>query len=112
MPSLLHIIRGRRARRPRGSLSAEVRFAPAGDLDLSSAARLKSQLTHALAAVAPGGRLVVDLRAVTFLDCSVLGEVVAVRNAATASGRSLVLTGARGPVRRVLDLTCVGDDRA
>jgi anti-sigma B factor antagonist len=47
----------------------------------------------------------VDLTAVTFLDSSGLHALVTARQAAGQLGRRFTVTGAKGPVLQVLDLT-------
>lgn len=49
--------------------------------------------------------LVVDLSDVSFLDSSGLGALVAIRNHAAESGRTVVVTGLHGTVKKVFEIT-------
>ncbi len=51
-----------------------------------------------------GRRVVVDLTKTEFLACCGIGALAVVRTTLAASGRTLVVTGARGQVRRLLEL--------
>jgi anti-sigma B factor antagonist len=63
----------------------------AGELDISTGAQLHGELARAQARDA---RLVVDLRRVTFMDCSSLGKLVAARaHARRVGGRFVVILG-------------------
>lgn len=73
----------------------------AGEIDLSNASELERHLTS-LVKQAP---VVVDLALVTFMDSTALSAVIAAYHRAAAVGTSIRLAGARGPVRKVLDLT-------
>lgn len=82
--------------------------APAGEHDLHSS----PQLARVLADGLDRGAVVLDLSAATFIDSSVLGEIVAAHDRAREEGRGfeVVLEGAGAPgVRRVLEVT--GIDR-
>jgi anti-anti-sigma factor len=75
----------------------------AGELDLATVARLKDELSELRSA--GFAQLVLDLRAVTFLDSSALSccsaSITRPRRTGRASGSSRAATA----VRRVLDLT-------
>jgi anti-sigma B factor antagonist len=87
-------------RRERGVVIAAV----AGDVDISTAARLR----ECLSGLADGGEtLIVDLNRVTFIDSSGLGALVGAARRAAAHGGSLHAVCARPPTRRLLWLTGV-----
>lgn len=76
----------------------------AGEVDLATAHLLRDRLggvlrEHGLAA------LDVDLAAVTFLDCTGISALVAVRNAAIQAGCQMRITHPQPIVRRVLEVT-------
>lgn len=73
----------------------------AGEIDLSNASGLERHLTD-FVKTAP---VVVDLALVTFMDSTALSAMIAAYHRAAAAGTSIRLAGARGPVRKVLDLT-------
>ena len=74
-----------------------------GELDIATGPALDARLGRALAGHRGDG-LVLDLTAVTFLDCAGLRPVV---RASNRLGRRLCLRGVRGQVARLLDLTDV-----
>lgn len=78
----------------------------AGELDMSSAGRLRQDL---LAAVDDPAVTVVkaDLSGVTFIDSTGIGVLIATNNAATRAGRRFVVTRASAPVIRVLRIVGV-----
>jgi len=71
-----------------------------GELDVAAASALREQL-----AAAPERGLVLDLAGTTFVDSSVLQELLRAREDLRARGARLVLAGAGRPVRRLLELT-------
>ncbi|HYO41127.1 MAG TPA: STAS domain-containing protein [Nocardioidaceae bacterium] len=74
-----------------------------GRLNMVSAPQLKTAVTNA---VAEGrSQVVVDLSAVTFLDSSGLGALIAGLKAARQASGDLRMTGANEQVRTVLRLT-------
>jgi anti-anti-sigma factor len=74
-----------------------------GDLDISTVAPLCAVLDGHLAA---GRRFLrLDLSEVTFLDAAALGGITRVHHEALQSRGTLVITGARPPVTRMLRLT-------
>ena len=81
-----------------------VRVAVVGEVDLATAHLLRDRLLGVLREHAPAV-LDVDLAGVTFLDCTGVSALVAVRNAATRSGRQVRVTHPQPIVRRVLDVT-------
>ncbi|HET7418227.1 MAG TPA: STAS domain-containing protein [Solirubrobacterales bacterium] len=79
-----------------------IRLILAGELDLSSRAHFEQAMKDAQADVS---RVIIDLRALTLIDCASLSVVFDA--AAEARRRDTILTmlDPRGQVRRVLDLT-------
>jgi anti-sigma B factor antagonist len=72
----------------------------AGELDLATASALHGDLTRAVAATRPD--VAVDLRQVTFMDCSVVSVLVAAYKRVRAAGGCLRLIGDdRGPLRLI-----------
>jgi anti-anti-sigma factor len=80
------------------------RAAVVGEVDLATAQDLRDSLLKVLREHPPVA-LTVDLSGVTFLDCTGIGALVAVRNAAVQVDCHLRVTGPRPNVRRILDLT-------
>jgi anti-anti-sigma factor len=76
-----------------------------GEIDLAVREELDHVLQHAVAS----SRTVteVDLRDVTFLDCSGIGVLIAVANTAHGQGHDVIVSHPLGIVRRVLELTAV-----
>lgn len=83
---------------------AMARVAVAGEVDLATAAALRERLLHVLYDQSPD-LIDVDLAGVTFLDCTGIGALVAVRNAAVQAGRQVRVSHPRPIVRRVLEVT-------
>jgi anti-anti-sigma factor len=81
-----------------------VRVAVVGEVDLATAHLLRDRLLGVLREQAPAV-LDVDLAGVTFLDCTGISALVAVRNAAMNTGRQVRVTHPQPIVRRVLDVT-------
>jgi anti-sigma B factor antagonist len=78
-----------------------------GDLDISTAAPLRAVLDGHLAS---GRRFLrLDLSQVTFLDAAALGGITRVHHNALAARGTLVITGARPPVARMLRVTGLDD---
>jgi len=75
-----------------------------GEFDVASRDRLRDALRQAVDGC-PGDRVVVDLTAVEFMDCTVLGVLVHAHNHAAALGRQLVLVNPAGPVQRLLSIS-------
>jgi anti-sigma B factor antagonist len=74
-----------------------------GDLDLSTAPEVEREIRRAEAR--RPGVLVLDLRAVTFLDSSILREIVAAHVRARRDGRRLAVAVGSEAVRRVFRIT-------
>ena len=79
-----------------------------GEIDLSVAPTLRESGTEMAKLVAPG-RLEADLGAVTFIDSSGLGALIALRNAARQCGAELVLVRVSDTVARFFELAGVRD---
>jgi anti-sigma B factor antagonist len=74
-----------------------------GELDISATPRLSTVL--AMAATNPGGRLVLDLSDVTFIDSTALGTILKAAAQLDESGTLLAVVAPEGPVRRLLEMT-------
>ena len=74
----------------------------AGELDLSVASTLRRHLIRSTTATRRD--IVVDLRQVTFMDCSTIGVLVVLNNHVRATGGCLQLTGLSPGPLRVLSL--------
>lgn len=75
-----------------------------GELDLAARQDL---LDAVMRPIAEGTDLLIDLEAVTFLDSESLSALIQGFNAAGEAGTGFRLVGARGTVRRVLEVTGV-----
>jgi anti-sigma B factor antagonist len=73
-----------------------------GEVDIVDAASVMAALA---AAAARNPRIIIDLAALEFIDCSGLGALGRVRAQARQAGGDLLLAAPRGQVRRILDLT-------
>jgi anti-anti-sigma factor len=78
-----------------------IRLVLAGELDLSARAHFKQALTDAQA---DASRVVLDLQALTLIDCASLSVVFDAALEARRRSAVLILLDPRGQVRRVLDL--------
>lgn len=78
-----------------------VRLVVQGELDLASAPRLE-EATQAIEC--PDGDLVLDLRAVTFVDSAGLRAILAAGSACAARGRRMVVIEGRPDLERLLCL--------
>jgi anti-anti-sigma factor len=74
-----------------------------GEIDLAVRDQFKAGLLEAVSHAHPV--VEVNLRRVTFLDCSGIGALVAANNAARVNGQALDVTHPRGLVRLVLFAT-------
>ncbi|MBO8188790.1 anti-sigma factor antagonist [Streptomyces spirodelae] len=89
---------------PRSDTPGPARFRTVrarGELDIATLHELESALVRALAETAPP-RLVVDMRDVTFLDCSVIRVLLRARTTALSQEGWLVLVCEHVPVGRLL----------
>ena len=84
-----------------------MRVAFSGEVDLNSAPELHRRLVEA-EADAGTATLVVDLREVTLLDSTGIGELVRAQQRARRAGRRLVVVRGRGtPIAQVLTATAM-----
>lgn len=83
-----------------------IRLVLAGELDLSARAHFEQALRDAQA---DAGRVVLDLQALTLIDCASLSVVFDAAVEARRGDAVLILLDPRGQVRRVLDLTGAPD---
>ena len=77
-----------------------------GELDIVAAHSVAAELT---ALTARGGCLIVDMSALRFIDCGVLGALVRVQRQARRSGVEVVLAAPQDIVARILALTGIGE---
>ncbi|RZU51803.1 anti-sigma B factor antagonist [Krasilnikovia cinnamomea] len=77
---------------------------PEGDIDIHTAAAVRGVLREVVTSRV-GGRIVVDLSDVTFLDSAGIGVFVAAKRAADAQGIPLRLRNPGPVVRMVLEVT-------
>jgi anti-sigma B factor antagonist len=82
------------------------RVSVAGDVDLATVGQLDRDIETAVDADQTKS-IVVDLAEVGFLDSSGIASLLKGRRLADGRGKSYRVTGARGLVREVLDLTGV-----
>jgi anti-sigma B factor antagonist len=75
-----------------------------GELDLSTSPELRDALMT-LGSDHP--RIAIDLRAVTFMDSTALGVIVATMKRARERGGQLALVGPTGSPRKVLSITAL-----
>lgn len=88
-----------RADAPDGVVALVVR----GEIDLATSGRFRS---YAEQGIADGARLLIaDLAGVTFMESTMLRELLRARESLEEVGAKLVIAGAGEPVRRLLDLT-------
>lgn len=83
-----------------------VRLVLAGELDLTARAHFEQALSDAQG---EASRVVLDLRALTLIDCASLSVVFHGAAHALRDGTALTVLDPRGQVRRVLDLTGAPD---
>jgi anti-sigma B factor antagonist len=74
-----------------------------GELDVAAAPRLSTVL--AIATARPGGRLVLDLSDVSFIDSTALGTILKAAAQFDEGGTLLAVVVPDGPVRRLLEMT-------
>lgn len=77
---------------------------PAGDIDLNGAPAFKSQLRTIQSALKPGGRLVIDLSAVPYMDSSGLATIIESMQAARRQSFKLILCGLTPRVRAIFEI--------
>jgi anti-anti-sigma factor len=78
-----------------------------GELDLETAPELDRQLAGI--DLAPGSRLVLDLRAVEFMDSTGLSSLIGAQRDADSNGHGLVLRRGSHQVQRLFELTTTTD---
>ncbi|MBO8196689.1 STAS domain-containing protein [Streptomyces oryzae] len=89
---------------PRSDAPGPARFRTVrarGELDIATLPELETDLVRALSAAAPP-RVVLDMRDVTFLDCSVIRVLLRARTTALSRDGWLVLVCEHVPVGRLL----------
>ncbi len=85
--------------------SAEV-VVVSGDVDLATVGALRGELTGALGR---GEKVVLDLRAVTFMDTQGLAAVIEAEQVSAASGTPFVIVRAPETVHRLFDMIGLSD---
>ena len=75
----------------------------AGELDIAATPRLSTVL--AMASATRGGRLVLDLSDVSFIDSTALGTILKAAAQLDEGGTLLAVVAPDGPVRRLLEMT-------
>jgi anti-sigma B factor antagonist len=75
-----------------------------GELDLSTSERFRNALTELVDA---SSYVAIDLRAVSFMDSTALGVVVAAMKRARERGGEVALVGPTGSPRKVLSITAL-----
>jgi anti-anti-sigma factor len=83
---------------------ATARVAVIGEIDLATAPLLRDRLLDLLHEWSPA-MLDVDLAGVAFMDCTGIGALIAVRNAAVQAGGQMRVTRPQSIIGRVLELT-------
>jgi anti-sigma B factor antagonist len=81
-----------------------------GDLDVAAVYDVEAAGARAIDSLG-AGELVVDLTAVSFLDCAGVGSLLALRTAATGHGMSVRLVGIPERVLRLLRMLGLDADR-
>src|SRR5262249_15794335 len=79
----------------------------AGEIDLSTCQALEAELSKAIAQ--DSDQIVVDLREVTFMDSTGLGVLIAAHKKAQANGHAIEVRTGEGEVKRLFDLTGLGE---
>jgi anti-anti-sigma factor len=79
----------------------------AGELDLETAPELDRRLVEIDAT--KHGRLLIDLRAVEFMDSTGLASIIRAQRDANSNGHDLALRRGSGQVQRLFELTGFGD---
>jgi anti-sigma B factor antagonist len=74
-----------------------------GELDIQATPRLSTVL--AVASTSAGGRLVLDLSEVSFIDSTALGTILKAAAQLDEAGTNLEVVAPDGPVRRLLEMT-------
>lgn len=87
--------------------SDRVEVSLAGRFDVSASREFREAIRAAFRA--EGRELWIDLAAVDYIDSVAIGSLLMAREMAEKEGKSVVLAGATGKVRRALDLARLGD---
>lgn len=90
----------------RAESGSSIRLVLAGELDLAARGHFQQALSDAQA---DATRVVLDLNALTLIDCASLSVVYDAAVEARRTGALLILLDPRGQVRRVLDLVGAPD---
>jgi anti-sigma B factor antagonist len=77
----------------------------AGELDVATAPELRSSVGTFFEHSGPGGTLVIDLAAVTFVDSTTIGVLVGAIRAAEQTDWSVVIRNQAPAIQRVFELT-------
>jgi anti-anti-sigma factor len=85
----------------RAETGGTIRLVLVGELDLAAQHHFEADLESAQH---HSDRVVLDLRALSLIDCACVGTIFAAARRARDEGAVLILLAARGAVRRVLDL--------
>ena len=80
------------------------RVSLAGEIDLSTAQRLRSELLAVIVAAPPGADVRVDLAGVTFVDATGIGVLIRANQAARRAGIGFAVANPTGVVRRIIDV--------
>ena len=86
----------------RAEAGGAIRLVLAGELDLAAKPEFEAALG---AAQADSDRVLLDLSALTLIDCAALSTIYAAAERGRGEEAVLILVGPRGQVRRLLDLT-------
>ena len=73
-----------------------------GDVDMAMIAALRYEVSEAIDAAGPAGRVTVDLDGVDFVDSMALGALVELKARAEHEGVQLVLASPSSRVRRIV----------
>jgi len=85
----------------RAESRGSIRLILAGELDLAARPHFQLALSDAQS---DGRRVILDLRALTLIDCASLSVVFDAAAEARRTGTALILRDPRGQIRRILDL--------
>lgn len=88
----------------RAESGGSIRLILAGEFDLTARHHLQTDVEEAQD---DSDRVLLDLRALTFIDCACLAVIAAAARRAEREGSILILLHPLGQVRRLLDLTGV-----
>lgn len=76
-----------------------------GELDISTAPKLRQQLIQAIADLGPSPKIVLDLAGTDYLDSTGLGVILGGVKRTRLQGGDLALSGAEPQVRRDFEIT-------